>query len=388
MNLALLTKAQTLDDRFENKEGIDIVYKLKVGENVFRQGGYGEVITEKEPDAILINRYIDSTEDMTGLIELLNFFREELRHVKPLILVGDDKEEDIKILAANGYFNVLRRSEAKSTKMILHKLEKPQAIYEEKEEDVSEEKAPPILQINVGTTKTEYRSKQVIAVTSPPLSQGGATFMVINLAKTLKKEKHLKTCIVEWDTYKPLLKRELKAKPQKTMRDAVKEFNMKTLRPEKLEEFIESTSGIDVLFASPYRTDFTQTDDKFFKEVIKMLKLSYDIILIDTNSCYDVKTTQIALEISDRAFFVTRATEFDLSYINYLIKDFQRHDDFDTRKIEVIINDYAGFDLTSIETESLLVQMPLGYIDRQKSGLLEKLNTKKFEKALKELVLK
>ncbi len=387
MKLILLTKSKDLDNRFESKQDIKVVYKADVQENIFRPD-YCDRFMNISPEAILINRYIDPTEDMSNLLNLLNELRDKFSHVKPLILLGDDNETEIKILASSGYFNVLRRSEAKSTNVIIHKLTKPQDMFEEKEEV---EEAVPVLKLSLGTTRTEFRAKQIIAVTSP-LSQG-ASFIAWNMAKQLSKEKYIKVCLLEWNAYKPMLKRELRKKTKKSYKDVFEAYDSKQLTIERLEHMLTRVEKVDILFASPNIMDYHhyKSDiDKPVLESLKMLHTLYDYIIIDTHSCPDLDLTRIAMQSADRTLLVTRSSSFDLEHINSMLKNFMDYRHVDHNKIEVVVNDLGPMDPTEVEIKSQLIVEPASIIRKQssKKNVFQKFRDKELERDLKKLALK
>ena len=63
VRVALLTQVKDVDNMLENKIDIELVYQLAPGEDVFREE-YIERILQEEPKAILINRYMDGSDDV------------------------------------------------------------------------------------------------------------------------------------------------------------------------------------------------------------------------------------------------------------------------------------------------------------------------------------
>lgn len=334
-------------------------------EEMLRQGDYDVMDSEDNlatvydllnyatVDGIVINRLLDS--DGTQLINIAKKAR--LKGIKIIVLVeGFEDYEERKLITILVNLGV--------TAFMTFKEVTPELIYERfchypEEFDFD----------LFAKAKVEYREvvksifKEVITVYSP-LSHGSST-VASHLAVSLAKSKNCRVCLVDYNPLKPRLEELLDTKPEHTLSDVLDAVIKGNLTTEKLEAFTKPCKyqkNLDVLFGLYDLNDYYASKTQQYEEIIGKLKFSYDYVVLDTHAWFDVLPTDAALALADRVVVPVKGTPHALEGVSRYLDMFGKYNDFDIRKFGIIINQYCGSDLTSLEITAKLKYPVLGYI--------------------------
>lgn len=205
--------------------------------------------------------------------------------------------------------------------------------------------------------------KEAIAVYSP-LSEGSST-VAAHLAVTLARAKKCRVCLIDFNPLKPKIKEIFDTNFDYELSDVLENMVKQTLSPEQMESMAKQSKyqkNLD-LFSGLYdMNDYYSSRVEQYEEIIERLKFIYDYVIIDTHSWYDVLPTDAALRKADRVIVPVRGRKYSLEELQRYLRSFEKYDDFDTRKFGIVINQYSGNDLTSIEIGAKIKYPILGFI--------------------------
>lgn len=340
-------------------------------EEILKQGNYEVIDSEDnlamlcdlldyvEMDGLVVNRLLDS-EDGSQLIRVAKKAKE--KEIKVICLVDDfeDYEERklITILINLGVTAYIKFKDL-TAEMICETFEK---YPKEFDFDL------------FAKQKVEYRDiiksvfKQVIAVYSP-VSEGSSR-IASHLAVSLARSKNCKVCIVDFNPLKPRFKEIFDMTPNFTLSDALDGVIKQILTPERVEGLTRQCKyqkNLDILFGLYDINDYYTSKVEQYEEIIEKLKFSYDYVVIDTHSWFDVLPTDAALRKADKVVVPVRGRPYSLEELLRYLDMFEKYQDFDIRKFGIVINQYCGTDLTSIEINAKLKYPVLGYISKNNS---------------------
>lgn len=210
--------------------------------------------------------------------------------------------------------------------------------------------------------------KQVITVYSP--ASQGATTIAAHLAAAIAKESNSNVCILDYNPLKPWILKVIDTTAEFSLQDALDAITKGSLTTELLQGIVKPSKHIKNLYFMPGLTDmndyYTSTVEQY-EEIIRKVQLSYDYVVIDTHSFYDMLPTDAALRFADKVVVPVEADKYSIEHLNRYIKMFEQYDDYDIGKFHAVFNRYSGSNLTSIEAESITDLKVLGYISYDKS---------------------
>lgn len=219
--------------------------------------------------------------------------------------------------------------------------------------------------------KTEYREiiktvfKKVVTVYSP--TSEGASTTASHLAHVTAEKIKCKVCLMDFNILKPNIREIFKMDFDHSLKDLVEVSTKKGLSPALLESCGRESKyvkGLDVIPGMYDLNEIYSLRKEEFEDIIEKAKFNYDFIIIDTNPWYDLIPTDRALYFADEVIVPVRGRKASLDTVNRYFENFERYNDFDTGKFRLIINNYTGNDLTSVEIEAMTKYPILGYISR------------------------
>ncbi len=224
-------------------------------------------------------------------------------------------------------------------------------------------------QIKKGSKEEVIKSvfKEVIAVYSP-LSQGSTTIST-HLAMAIANAKNCRVGIADFNPLKPRFKKVFDTEFDYTLVDAIDAVVRNNLTYERLESFMKPSKyqkNLDLLAGIYDINEYYSSSSNQYEEIIKKMKFNNDYVILDTHSCYDVLSTDVALRQADKVIVPVNGNKHDIDELNRYLDGFRSYNDFDLRKFYVVINEYTGNDLTFIEIESKVKANIIGYISKHK----------------------
>lgn len=291
--------------------------------------------------------------------------------------------ETLSLLVSMGVYDILAPQEGEGnihiSSLLSEVLDKPSSYARAVKWDIGAEMTNVVTEhsekvVEKVKIKVEYRDvvesvfKKVIAVYSP--TGEGSSTIASHLAHSLASSKQCKVALLDFEIFNPIQREIFGINPSYTLKDALDAVVKKTLSPTILESYMEKSKhnkNLDILSGLYDINEYYNTQESYFEEIIEKAKFSYDYVVIDTNSLYDLFPTNISLLVADEVLIPVRGRKHSIDTVNRYIANFKEYNDFDIRKFNLIINQYSGNDLTSIEIQSKAMQPIMGYISYDKN---------------------
>lgn len=222
-------------------------------------------------------------------------------------------------------------------------------------------------------TKVEYRDvvktvfKQVFTVYSP--ASQGATTIAAHLAAALAKESNSSVCLLDYNPFKPWIAKIIDTKAEFGLQQAMDAATKNTLTNELLQGIAKQSKQIKKLnFISGIMdlNDYYISTLEQYEEIIKKLQFTFDYVVIDTHSYFDMLPTDAALRLADKVLVPVRAEKYSIDHLNRMLKMFKQYDDYDVKKFNVIFNAFSETDLTFVEAQSNTELPCAGFVSRSK----------------------
>lgn len=223
-------------------------------------------------------------------------------------------------------------------------------------------------------TKVEYREvvhsvfKQVFTVYSP--TGQGATTLAAHLAAALAKESNSSVCLLDYNPLKPWVARVMDTKAEFGLQQALDATTKGNLTPELIQGIVKQSKNIKNLsyMAGIYDiNDYYTSTVAQYEEILQKLRFTFDYVVVDTHSDYDMFSSDVALRLADKVLVPIEADKYSIEHVNRMIKMFEQYEDYSIEKFKAIFNAYEGHNLTSIEAESSISIPVLGYITYNKA---------------------
>ena len=360
MKIILATGLPVIDSFLKELEGVRVVDEC-VDFEVMK-----DIIDYSDPDVVIINRYLDDTPEGEKIREIVKAIRIDKKEVRFVILIGQYEEKFISSMVNLGIYDLIVGEEigTSSVEDILYNPRKEfdfEKHLKIKDQTVKEKgNAAPVERI-----KSVF--KEVITVYSP--TSEGSSRVAAHFAMSLARAKKCRVCLVDANPLQPRQKEIFNMNFDHSLTDALDAVIKRTLTSENIEEITKPCKyqrNLDILFGLYDINDYYASRVEQYEEVIEKLKFVYDYVVIDTHSWFDVLPTDAALRKADRVLVPVRGRNYSFDELERYLVNFEKYNDFDTRKFGIIINQYAGSDLTSIEIQSRLKFPVLGYISKHK----------------------
>ena len=333
-------------------------------------------------DAAIINRYLDESDDGEDIVAI---FR-RIKSRRPdflLILILIDYDEDVVFPLVNaGIYNLII-NENISASSILNAIDKPAKDFDFSKYQVVEESGSKInISIPTFGAKEKWKSKKVLTVYSP--YSKGASNCAIELARILSTKSD-KVCLVDFDYLRPSIKEKLSLKSTQGLKEAIELARQKNLFAKNIHTVLDRKDNYYVMTGLYDLNEINYVQKSYFERIIEVLKSSFEFIIIDVHSYYDLISNFVAFSKSDIVYTITTGDRDILANTMRYIKMFNEYEDVRLGVIRVIVNNYGGNDLTSIEIENMIDE-PVYYLPTKEGGIFKGRSKRKYENSLKNII--
>ncbi|MCT4584059.1 MAG: AAA family ATPase [Peptostreptococcaceae bacterium] len=325
---------------------------------------------------------ITSLENEGKLVQAIRRYRIKKANTQIIIIAPNYKpgNETLSLLVTMGVYDIIapekdQEEELNISPLLLNVLDNPTqyaravkwdiGAMTKKEDDEGTEKTVEKIRIQkeyVDVVESVF--KKVITVYSP--TGEGSSCIAAHLAHAIASNKKCKVLLIDYNPLKPCQREIFNMKVDYTLKDAIESSIRRTLSNVALESYTKESKynkNLSILSGTYDINDFYDTKDiEIYEEIIEKAKFSYDYVVIDTHSFYDIYSTDAALRLADEVLIPVRGKGSSIDTLNRYLDMFGRYNDFDIRKFKTIINKYSANDLTFIEIESKLKTEILGYI--------------------------
>jgi len=337
---------------------------------------------------------ITCLERETDLAQAVRNYRIRNEHTQIIIIAQNyiPGNETLSLLVTMGVYDILAPQDSDNIgPLLLEILDKPTSYSKAVKWDIGV-KIQNSKEDKEVKTKVEYIEKiesvfkKVIVVYSP--TSEGASRIASHLAHAIVTFKKCKVLLIDFNPLKPVQREIFDMKFDYSLSNALDAVVKRSLNNIVLESYTKESKynkNLHILCGLYDINDFYNANrPEYFEEIIEKARFSYDYVIIDTHSWYDVITTDRALYLSDVVIVPVRGRNYSLDTVTRYLKGFEKYNDFDIRKFNIVINKYSGDDLTFLEIESKLNYPVIGYISEYKD--YDKLNGFRNSKLIDEYI--
>jgi len=336
-------------------------------EDMIREGNYDvvdaadelsvieDILNYIEVDGLIINRLLDDNGSRILRIAKRAF----AKNIKVIILMDDYEDyEERKLITALVNEGV--------TAFISFK-DLTAKLIEDTFENYPEEFDFSLFIDKAKETKDKVKSlfKEIITVYSP--CSEGSSFFSAHFAVALARAINCRVCLVDFNPLKPRQKEIFDMSFEHSLSDALDGVVRKSLTPDSIENITKQCKyqkNLDILFGIYDLNDYYSSRTEYYDEILERLKFTYDYVIVDTHSWFDVSPTDAALRKADRVLVPIRGRRYSLEEAHRYFETFEKYNDFDVKKFGLVINQYSGKDLTSVELSAQSKYPILGYISK------------------------
>lgn len=330
-----------------------------------------EEIEDQDDLVMIINKYLDESDDGNDLIVFINTCKLLDPKIRFIVITGAYDRAVIQPLVNAGIFDVIIAEDGLSSNDLESRIDKPAKFFPfelyEKVVIEATKSTQPMKPASLGFSffgqKQKIRTlmKETVVFWSP--FSRGATTCAAHYAMALADKYNCQVAVVSLDMISPRLEPVMGLTGKARVQDALKNLAAGTLTTERLQKLMtESSKNVDILPSSYSYDELYYTDPRHVKRLLELIKGLYDFVVVDVNRYYIDKFTFTALEHADQVICPLRGVKEDLEQYNAYLKEFRGHGDFKIEKFRPLINQYATDHLSFIEVEQLLGEKPLGYI--------------------------
>jgi len=299
-----------------------------------------------------------------------------------LILILSEYDERVVYPLVNAGIYDLIIDNSISKDMIISSIDEPAKDFDFSKYQVVEEQGTKI-NINVPSfvTKEKWKSKKVITTYSP--FSKGASEIAVALARTLSKKSD-KVCLVDFDYLRPSIKEKLSLKGSQGLKDAIELARQNNLSSKNIHTVLDKKDNFSVLTGLYDLNEIYYIEKSYFERIIEVLKSSFEFLVIDVHSYHDLKANYVAFEKSDVVYTITTGDRKTLDNTMRYIRMFDAYEDVGADSVQLVINEYGGSDLTSIEIENI-AKDKVYYLPKMEGGIFKRRGKKKYEKSLENI---
>jgi cellulose biosynthesis protein BcsQ len=342
-----------------------------------------EIIQYSGIDTIIINRYLDESDEGEAIKKVVRDIREKNKDIRFVILLGQYETKFISSMVNIGIYDLIIGEET-SSELIEDILKNPRKEFDfNKYLAVKKEEAKQKVRVEV-VEKVQSVFKRVFAVYSP-LSEGSSK-VAAHLAVALARAKKCKVCLIDGNPLKPRQKEIFGLDSEYSLGDALDSILKGSLTQDRIDEIVVPSKhrNLDVLLGLYDMNDYYASNTQQYEKLIDALKRVYDYVVVDTHSWFDVLATDASLRKADKVLLPVRGCTYSLNELRRYLDTFEKYNDFDIGKFGIVVNQYSGKDLTSFEIEAKMNYPILGYIS--KHILYQEKNAFKSTKLMNEYV--
>lgn len=349
-------------------------------------------------DVLVINRYMDQSDEGDELAQFIKKVRSRNKDLQVIVLFAENELEIIQAMVNIGVFDLIISMPGESLESLCYRIHKgmknPARQYDFKVlSEVPSQTPPPGPSERGGFSiklsrrvVVESVFKQVIAVYSP--TNSGATTTALNLGIALTESKKCKVLVMGLDLMNPELGYKLKKQPDMNLYQLISAYEKRIPLGDLIEDAVVKIGSVEIIPGLFDYNEYYYLKEQSLKQLIMNLQKHYDYVILDLNSYISDKTTVMALREAHRIYLVGSPYDHPLK----ILMEYQKliREKIPQCQISgIVINDFGGMCLTSIEIETLLGKMPVAYVRHHKiirSGGDNLLYRKKIKKLYGELV--
>lgn len=341
-----------------------------------------DVLEREDFDAVVINRYLDQSEDGVQIVELFRRIKKKRPAFRMILILSEYDKRVVYPLVKAGIYDLIISSDI-SCSSIIKLLDEPAEEFDFKAYEVSDEKRQGInIQMPTFKTKEKWKSKKVITVYSP--YSCGASETAIALTKALSKKSD-KVCLVDFDFLRPSIREKLSLKTTDGLNRALEMARQDDLSAKNILSVLSKKDNYSVLTGLYELNEIYNAHQSYFEKIIEVLKSNFEFLVIDVHSYHDLKPSFVAFDQSDLIYIVTKGERKILENTMRYVEMFRKYEDVNPDQLKVVINDYGGLDLTCVEIEKI-VGDSVSYIPRIEGWLIKKISKKAYEKSIEEMI--
>lgn len=358
--------------------GSDIIFQeltkreYQVKEDIPYQEGIIEVLRNELADILIVSDMIEGEYDNFLFIKKI---RESDKNIK-IILISDNEDNNYRnYLFKNGIYEVLTDGKF-SIHDVINAIDREQKNIEElsrevitlkkeldkKEQIITEVKLIPKIQ------------RQEIITVSGTEGSGKSTF-ITQLSILLAKQSNAKILVMDLNTASAGLYQYLGVKntpdspeyilpkdKSSSLNYMIDSIDKRTFDSQVFERYIiksKKFQNLDILTGnSSLYICKNVLDREYYIRILEKAKQLYDFILIDTSSNIFLDSTQFAVNVATKIFFITEANYISFTKTEKILKEIYKVWEVKNAKIRVIIN---KFDKGSLERE-IMEELLKGYM--------------------------
>lgn len=392
----MLTGLPALESKIESllslENGIDEFLAL---ESFYEYESYKEAAYS----TVIVNRYMDQSDEGSELIKFIKQIRYNNKDIHVIALLAENEPGLVQALVSVGVFDIIISDPNEMLESLANRICKavqlPARQYDFNDFYQSQVK------INKGIeqhSKADFSLKiarkvviesvfkQVIAFYSP--TNSGATTTALNLGIALTESKKCKVLAMGLDMMNPKIASMLKKQPDKTIYQLINAFNKRLPLCDLIDDVVVKVGKLDVLPSCFDYNEYYYLAEDDLRKLIHGLQKHYDYVLLDLNSYLTDKSTFLALNEAHRVYFISepnkQALRVSMDYKKLILDKIPQ-----CHISGIIVNQFGGMCLTSVEIEDLIGKPPVAYISEHKAirrggdGILYR---KKISRLYKEMV--
>lgn len=355
-----------------------------------------ELVLEDQ-DVIVVNRYMDESIDGGALLRKIKYCRNRNKNLQVILLMAEKEVQFIQTMVSIGIYDIVLCDQGESLEKVSSKLlkaiETPATSFNF---DLLKETEPVLA--NQQTEKQESRTnflkvpqkvivesvfKQIITVYSP--TNAGGSALVEDLANALTKHKKCKALMIDLNTLNPMLSMKLNKMGKDGLHELLDAYEKGAPLHEVEDQYINKVGDVYLLANSFNYNHCYYLKTELLERLIMALQRHYDYIILDVNPYLNDAATQTALTVASQTYLVSLPNHANLNVSMGYLKLIR--EELKTSHITgVIINNFSGFCLTSIEIESVVENVPISYIPTAKANARKGFRAKRYYKHFSRLV--
>ncbi len=339
--------------------------------------GFEHVLVD-DFDVLVINRYMDQSDEGTELTRFIRNARVKNKNLHVIVLLAENENDIIQGMVSIGVFDLIISEPNESLHSLCNQIHKaiqiPSRQYDFKQfskneqmsvkSDLNESTEAASFSIKLNRKiVVESIFKQVIAIYSP--TNSGATTTALNLGIALTESRKCKVLVLGLDMMNPALSYRFKRQPLMNLYQLISAHEKRMPLGEFLEDAVSKIGTLEVISGVFDYNEFYFLKEKNLQNLILSLQKYYDYVILDLNSYVSDKATFMALSEANRIYLVG-------SPYNHPLKILLEYEKLIKDKIPqcqisgIVINEFSGMCLTSVEIENILGKSPVAYIPQHK----------------------
>lgn len=336
-----------------------------------------ERLSEELFDVLVINRYMDQSDEGDEIVQFIKKIRNRNRDLQVIVLFAENELSVIQAMVNVGVYDLIISTPGRSLESICQSIYKciqlPARQYDflamtDESNNSSDGKVPsgqslndkPGFSIKIARSViVESVFKQVISIYAP--LSASASITALNLAIALTELKKCRVVVLGLNLLNPQLSFLTKKPPALDIYQLLDSIDKRMPLSEVLEDTIVKLGGVSVI---PGRFDYNEyyyLKEENLHNLIGSLQKHFDYVILDLNGYVSDKTTFVGLSQAHRTYLVCEPYGEPLK----VIMEYSRliRDKIPSSQVAgVVIENFGGMCLTSIEVEAILGQRPVAYV--------------------------